>query len=49
MDQDPEASETGDRDDGTPADTEAEEAKQDALEQSVDPATWRKGGVGVDP
>ena len=27
----------------------AARAKRRALEQSVDPTTWRKGGVGVDP
>jgi len=30
-------------------DTSAARAKRRALEQSVDPAAWRKGGVGVDP
>jgi hypothetical protein len=29
--------------------TSAARAKRLALEQSVDPATWHKGGVGVDP
>ena len=36
--------------DDTPEEaTLAERAKEAAAEQSVDPATWRTGGVGVDP
>jgi hypothetical protein len=58
MDQEPTRRPPADesQDDGADADeptepspTSAARAKEKAAEQSVDPATWRTGGVGIDP
>ena len=38
-----------DEPDAGAGDHSAARAKDEAARQSIDPATWRKGGVGIDP
>jgi hypothetical protein len=38
-----------DEPDAAAGDDSAARAKDEAARQSIDPAAWRKGGVGIDP